>query len=530
MFKVRLHNKQKSFPENGKDLQARIVQYQTLLEIGKELLTESDIDRMLTLAMDHLIENTGAERGMIILFDEDGNNQFATARNLKKQDIENPKFEVSKTIIDNVHIKGTPICLSNALENPLLRKSDSTANLRILSVACLPLHHKGQIFGVIYLDNRSLWDIFKQDVRIFIETFVDFISLASFHALDRSRIHNRQELLEEELRTRYDFEAILGHSPKILKVLHIISQVADTEAPVLIEGESGTGKELVARAIHFNSRRRGMPLVSVNCAAIPDNLLESELFGHERGAFTGACRRHKGKFEQADGGTIFLDEVDEMSPALQVKLLRILQWGDFSPLGSDITKRCNVRIVAASKQVVRKLVKEGNFRDDLYYRLNLIRIEMPPLRDRKDDILLLTDYFLQSACKKLSKPVPTLSLRVEHVLQDYYYPGNVRELENVIRHAAILCRHDTIEIEHLPPELLPNHRFVETESATMQTFQEAKRKTIEEFERRYINNILNECDGIICRAAKRAGIQEKNFHEKLKKYAIHGIKTKLAPI
>ena len=389
------------------------MQYQTLFEIGKELLTESDVDRVLTVAMDHLIEITGAERGLIILFDEGGKNLFETARNLKKQDIENPKFEISQTIIDKVRSKGTPICLKNALENPALRKSDSTASLRILSVACLPLHHKGQIFGVVYLDNRSLWDIFKPDIRTFIDIFVDFLSLTAFYALDRTRIQNRQELLEEELRTCYDFEAILGHSPKMLEVLQVISQVADTDAPVLIEGESGTGKELVARAIHFNSRRREKPLVSVNCAAIPENLLESELFGHEKGAFTGACRRHKGKFEQADGGTIFLDEVDETSPALQVKLLRILQWGDFSPLGSDITKRCNVRIVAASKQVLRKLVEEGNFRDDLYYRLNLIRFSMPPLRDRKEDILLLADYFLQNACKKSSKPVPTLSTRVQ---------------------------------------------------------------------------------------------------------------------
>ncbi len=491
--------------------------YKRLYEIGKHLLAESDSEKLLHAAIDYAIEMSGAERGMLILFGENGEVFFETARNLKKKDIENPKFEISRTIINTVREKANPICLRNAHDVPLFQKSKSIDRLKILSVICLPLQYQGRLFGVLYLDNRTVRGAFKSETCSSMEEFADLISLSAYRALERKKLSNRVQDLEQELRQEYEFETVLGHSPQMVRVLELVSQVAETDATVLIEGETGTGKELVARAVHRNSQRKNMPLVSINCGAIPENLLESELFGFEKGAFTGATKRRKGKFEQAEGGTIFLDEVDEMSQALQVKLLRILQWGEYSPLGSDVTCQCNVRIVAATKKPLNELVQKGIFRDDLYYRLNLIRIYIPPLRDRKDDIPLLADYFFQNAKARLSKPAERISSEVIEWLIEYDFPGNVRELENIINRAVILCKGPEIKIAHLPPEI--TKKFATTE-VPFQLFKQAKKNVLENFERSYLLKVLKTSRGNIKKAAQLSGMHEKNFHQKLKRYGI----------
>lgn len=502
----------------------KTAQLQQLLTIGKEILAELDIDLVLTTAMDQLIEISAAERGIIVLFGEKGENLFQTARNLQKKDIDRPEFEISRTIINKVKSESKPMYLLNAMQEKSLQKSKSVEELKILSVMCLPLDYQGRTFGVIYLDNRTIKGAFKAQTFAFVATFAEFISLAARHALERKQLQSRQQALEDALRSRYDFDAIIGRASKMMQVLELVSQVAESDAPVLIEGESGTGKELISHAIHYNSPRRGKPLVRVNCAAFPENLLESEFFGYEKGAFTGAFKHHKGKFEQADGGTIFLDEIDEMSPALQAKLLRVIQDGEFSPLGSEEPRRCDVRVVAASKQSLWNLVESGRFREDLYYRLNVIRIDMPTLRERKEDILLLAEHFLKNACKKIRKPPPQLSLPVRQALQKYPFPGNVRELENIIHRAAILCRGSSIELEHLPDELqISPSKGEHRKDAQINTFKEAKEKVVADFERRYLQQVLDECDGVIKRAARLAGMDAKNFHQKLAKY---GLRTK----
>ena len=493
--------------------------YQRLYEIGKHLLAESDSEKLLHAAIDHAIEISGAERGILILFGEEGEVFFEAARNLQKEDIENPKFEISRTIINAVRHSAEPICLRNALDEPLFQESKSVHRLKILSVICLPLRYKDQLFGVLYLDNRTVRGSFKSDTCSFLQEFADLISLSAYRSLERKRLSNRVLDLEQKLRQEYEFEALLGHSPEMIRVLELVSQVAETDAPVLIEGETGTGKELVARAIHRNSRRRDKPMVCINCGAIPDNLLESELFGFEKGAFTGATRRRKGKFEQAEGGTIFLDEVDEMSQALQVKLLRILQWGEYSPLGSEVTCRCDVRVVAATKKPLQGLVEKGVFRDDLYYRLNLIRIYLPPLRERKEDIPLLAEYFLRDAKERFSKPAQKISPEALDQLKRYDYPGNIRELENVVKRAVILCNGPVVGLEHLPSEMFPQ---ATSHPGSPLSFKEAKRRCLEDFERSYLTSILKESKGNIRKAAQLAGMHEKNLHEKLKKYGIKG--------
>ena len=483
-----------------------------LFQMGKRLLAESNTDRLLNLAMDQLVEISGAERGLIILFNEDGED-FQTARNLDKKDLENPDFEISHTIISRVRSTGESLCLMNALEDESLKQSASVDRLKILSVICLPLKMEGKLFGVIYLDNRTVTGAFETETNAFVQEFADFISMAAYRALERKQLADHVSELEKRLRSEYNFQAIVGHAPGMVEILQIVSQVADTQATVLIEGETGTGKELVARAIHFNSLRKNRPLVNVNCGAIPENLLESELFGHEKGAFTGAYRDHKGKFEQADGGTIFLDEVDEMSPALQVKVLRILQWGEFSAIGSDEVRQCDVRIIAASKTDLKKRVEAGTFRDDLYYRLNLIRITIPPLRERRDDIPMLAAYFLDEACKQLSKGPFELSEDFLAVLLQYDFPGNVRELENIIRRAAIMSKTSKIDMDLLPPEI--KEKTTQDDPSGI-PFQEAKK----DFERQYFEKMLKENDGSIRRAAKQAGMYPKNFYDKLTRYGL----------
>lgn len=511
--------------ESTTKITQQLVQYQNLVELGKELLADLEVDRVLKVAMDRLIEISEAERGLIILFDKNRDIIFETARNLNKQDVERPKFEVSRTIINKVKIEGIPLFLKNAYEDPQLKKSDSVASLKILSVICLPLKKDEEIFGVIYLDNRTVRGVFKEQIFEFVTIYGDFISLAAYNALERKKMKNTVNILEAELRSKYQFEAIIGSHTKMMEILRLVSQVAVTKAPVLIEGESGTGKELIAKAIHFNSPRHDKPFVCMDCGAIPDSLLESSLFGHEKGSFTGAISYHKGKFELADGGTLFLDEVDEMSPALQVKLLRILQWGEYTPVGSESSKKCDVRIVAASKQPLQKLVSERKFRDDLYYRLNIIRIELPPLRERKEDIPLLINHILQNVCKNLAKPLPALSPEVKRLLRNYSYPGNIRELENIIKHAAILCHGNTIELEHLPIEIRTRPAKDEETEILNLSFQEAKKQVMEDFERRYLCKVLQDSNGIISKAAKLAGMHEKNFHTKIAKYGIRGNKT-----
>ena len=264
-----------------------------------------------------------------------------------------------------------------------------------------------------------------------------------------------EEELRRELAGRYTFEDMVSKNSELLRIFEILPDIADSESTVLINGESGTGKELVARAIHRMSPRAHKPLVAVNCAAIPDTLLESELFGHKAGSFTDARRDRAGRFALADGGTIFLDEIGDVSAALQARLLRVLQDGTYEPLGASKTEKADVRVVAATNRDLDAMVASGEFRRDLYYRINVIAVSLPPLRDRREDIPLLIDHFVQRYNRLKKKEITGVSPDVLQLLMTHDYPGNIRELENVIEHAFVMCRSGTIRRRHLPPRLLP---------------------------------------------------------------------------
>jgi two-component system NtrC family response regulator len=281
-------------------------------------------------------------------------------------------------------------------------------------------------------------------------------------ALELHRLVKDNQRLQYEVQSQYSFDNIIGKSPPMQNVFKTISKVGPTSATVLILGESGTGKELVAKSIHFNSPRRNKPIVAVNCAALAENLLESELFGHEKGAFTGAVARKKGRFELADGGTIFLDEIGELPPSLQVKLLRVLQEKTIERVGGTIPIPVDIRIIAATHRSLKQEIEEGRFREDLFYRLNVVKIQLPPLKQRPEDIRLLIDHFLHkySAERPPGSAIKQVDPAVERLFHDYHWPGNVRELENVIERVMVLCPGPTITVADLPTELrevlLPN--------------------------------------------------------------------------
>ena len=328
---------------------------------------------------------------------------------------------------------------------------------------------------------------------------------------DRYRIINENRELREALQDRHRIEGIIGESGAMLEVLSIVRRVAPSEATVLIRGESGTGKELIAKAIHFGSPRARGPLVKVNCAALPEALLESELFGHEKGAFTGALTSRQGRFELANGGTIFLDEIGDLPLHLQAKLLRVLQEREFEKVGSSRPVRVNVRIMAASHRPLEDLIKAGQLREDLYYRFNVVTIFIPPLRERRSDVALLLDHFLRQYAEKNGKTIRGLTPEGRDILLRYDYPGNVRELENIIERAVVLTRDDVIGSGDLPltvqePEVADGDRETSLTAA------------VEALERRMIRDALARSDGIQTRAAELLGMGERALRYKLTKY------------
>jgi DNA-binding NtrC family response regulator len=334
-------------------------------------------------------------------------------------------------------------------------------------------------------------------------------------ALENQRLQSELDRLRTEMRGRYQFENLVGRSEKMQKVFDVVARVSDLTANVLILGESGTGKEMIARAIHVHGPRAQGPFVPLNCAAIPETLLESELFGYVRGAFTDARRDRPGLFQEASGGILFLDEISELSPALQAKLLRILEDKEVRPLGSNKTTKVDVQLLSASNRDLPQLVQTGAFRRDLYYRLNVICLELPPLRERPEDIPLLVEYFLEKFAKSAKRTVNGIEKDALAALMRYGWPGNVRELEHVIERAVLLGNHPTIRLEDLPAYGAADNSPVAPLAAAV-----ARAYTLRELEREYIQRVLEEANGNKTEAAKILGVDRTTLYRKLEDYRI----------
>lgn len=490
---------------------------QDLLSLISELLIETDHHRFLSQAMERVTQAINAERSALILMPEKKKPVFETAYHFNSQDLAQPEFQICRQLMRQIQDCNDIFLVGSVVADQRFHPLATNEQVDIAAAIGIPLISQHAVLGLIYFDNQFDKNTFDLQTCDYLLKFSNLISCVTLKVWMQS-----QKVMLPVKTNQYspfETESIIGKHPQILDILKTIDQIGNTDATVLIQGESGSGKELIARALHARSHRKDKPFIPVNCAAIPENLLESELFGHVKGAFTGALRDKIGWFELADGGTIFLDEVNDMSPALQIRLLRILQSGEYVRLGCPKINRCDVRVVAAANQDLKKLVEQGRFRQEVFYRLNVIDLWVPPLRDRRGDIPLLIHHFLQMFSTRYSKKTMKLSPATEQLLLNYQFPGNIRELENLIHRAVALAESDMIEPRHLPKHLQSGVSD-DAESLDFQSFQPAKRAVIEKFEREYIIRLLIHAKGNITQASRIANMNYANLYAKIRKYGI----------
>ena len=420
-----------------------------LMKISTTINSIRGLDNLLERLLDLLFEVVPAERGAILLTDENSFETslvFALDRVYGKEEA----VHVSRTIVQQVLRDGVALLANDAPSETAL-VTDSLIAARTHSVMCVPLILFDRKLGVLYLDSTHSRDQFNRDHLQLVTAIAGIAAVA----IENARQFEWLEIENERLLSDVNIEHnMVGESAAMQRVYHFISKVAPTDATVLINGESGTGKELAARAIHRNSKRSQKPFMAVNCAALNESLLESELFGHEKGSFTGAFAQKKGRLEVADGGTVFLDEVGELTPPLQVKLLRVLQERQFERVGGTVTINVDLRVIAATNKNLEEAIEAGEFREDLYYRLNVVSLEMPALRDRRDDIMLLANYFADKYGARCNRKLKGFSTEARNYLTAYDWPGNVRELENVVERSVVLGTTDLILPEDLPEAVL----------------------------------------------------------------------------
>ncbi|HVI78522.1 MAG TPA: sigma 54-interacting transcriptional regulator, partial [Candidatus Acidoferrum sp.] len=417
-----------------------------LLKISRVVHAIRDLEELQAQLLDLIFEVVPAGRGAILLSDgpaQEFNCLYARTRHAGQPQLVRVSRTIARQVIkENVAILGVDVAASGAL-----RDVESLAVAEVRSLLCVPLSVFDRTIGCIYVDNTSAANRFNEDHLQLMAAVAGISAVALDNARRLQWLEQENQRLTTEVRQEQN---LVGDSPRMKEVFHFVARVAPTDATVLVEGESGTGKELAARALHRNSPRASKPFVAINCAAIPETLLESELFGYEKGAFTGAAAQKKGRLEAAEGGVIFLDEIGELAPALQVKLLRVLQEREVERVGGTHPIKIDIRLVAATNRNLQDAVRTGQFRQDLFYRLNVMRLTMPPLRERRDDIPMLTRHFVQKFATRCRVKVKPVSREAMAALVHYEWPGNVRELENAVERALVMGSSDTVLLEDLP--------------------------------------------------------------------------------
>ena len=506
----------KSYSERERKLSIHTYEELAALHaIAKILAQPLDLREQLEQVLQEMSSRLGMQRGMISLVDREKKEVWLDVAHDVNIDGLEVTYKPGEGITGKVAETSRPMAVANlGQETHFLDRTGARRNLNRaeLSFLCVPIIYDSNVVGVLSADKVAL-EVEKLDKELAL--------LSSVAELMAKAVHIRG--LEEENRrlrkivgqTRAPSMDIIGHSTPMQEVFGMVAQVADSNTTVLITGETGTGKELIARAIHNNSPRKGGPLVQVNCAAIPDTLIESELFGHEKGAFTGALTQRRGRFEEANGGTIFLDEVGELSAAAQVKLLRILQEKRFQPLGSSRVINVNVRIIAATNRNLEQDILSDRFRADLFYRLNVFPIYLPPLRERGSDVILLADHFILKYSSEMGKHVKRISTAAIEAFLNHKWPGNVRELENCIERAVLISKTDTIDCQHLPPSLQIKEKDIEKKDKSKLS------SVVEAQERALIIEALEETGGNQTKAARKLGTTKRIIQYKISKMGIN---------
>ena len=502
-------------------MKQRIEDVTLLYEISKTLNEHLDLKKSLYKVLDTLSISINMIRGTVTLLNPMTNEiTIEVAHGISKTAVERVKYKLGEGITGKVIQTGHAVTIPKIREEPhFLDRTEARRGKQEqdISFICVPIKKGNQVIGALSVDHQydesySLKNAEKLLSVIAIMIARHVINLENIH-LEKEQLREENRRLRNELETRYSFTNIVGNSSRMREVYQMISQVSKSNANVLIRGESGTGKELVASSVHYNSLRVKSPFIKVNCAALPVNLIESELFGHEKGSFTGAIKQKLGKFELANKGTIFLDEIGAVGLDVQVRLLRVLQEKEFERVGGHQTIKADVRVIAATNKNLEQAIEDETFRGDLYYRLNVFPIYMPPLRERKTDILLLSNHFLEKYSKENNKNIKRFSTPAIDMLMNYHWPGNVRELENCIERAVLLCEEGVIHSYHLPPTLQTG-----TESGTLPAH--SLEEAVANLEKEMIIDALKNSRGNVTLAAQILKTTVRIFSYKAQQHGI----------
>jgi len=499
----------------------RIEEITLLYEISKALNEHLDLRKSLYKVLEILSSSMNMVRGTVTILNPVKNEiNIEVAHGISKSAMSRVKYKLGEGITGRVIETGKGIAIPKISDEPLFLDRTASRKARQVeefSFICVPVKKGKQVIGALSVD-RPFDESYtlkegKKLLSVVATMIAQHVINIEIIRLEKKQLREENKRLREKLGNKYSITNIIGNSNKMREVYQMISQVSKSNATVLIRGESGTGKELTANSIHYSSNRAKNAFIKVNCVSLPANLIESELFGHEKGAFTGAIKKKLGKFELAHTGTIFLDEIGSISLDVQVKLLRVLQEKEFERVGGHKTIKADVRVVAATNKNLEQAVGDESFRGDLYYRLNVFPIYMPPLRERKTDILLLADYFLEKYAKENNKDIRRFSTPAIDMLMEYHWPGNVRELENCIERAVLLCEEGVIHSYHLPPTLQTG-----TESDTLPAV--SIEDAVGNLEREMIIDALKNTRGNITLAAKILRTTVRKFSYKAEKYQV----------